>query len=111
MIMRPEDRPTMSEQARAVRTRAITCPRCNEDTFTAISSWWKSNDAGGQVQRRARKCRRCGYEDNETVSLPVLDNERDFVAETASPGSSMENQVESNANERITTNRAGDVPG
>lgn len=76
----------MNEVARSVGMREMTCPNpeCRSEQFVAISTWWKALENGQEVKRRARKCRKCGYADKETIPLPI----RDRDAETASPGNS-----------------------
>ena len=84
----------MSEQATAVRTRDTTCPACRCNQFVATTTWWRTTENGAEVKRRARKCRKCDYVDNETVPLPIRDADQQISAETTNRGTSDDNHVE-----------------
>jgi len=92
--MRPEQRLSMSEQAAAVRHRDITCPACMVDAFVATTTWWKTTKNGGTIMRRARKCRACGYADNEDVPPPVRDRDNPEYIRTANTGNSARSHIE-----------------
>ena len=74
--MRPEERPSMGEQARSVyRVRETTCPKCRRDMFAVTARWWQKTL---KIWRRSRTCRACGYHDNEDVLLPIRDADKEF---------------------------------
>lgn len=86
--MKPHERMSMAEIGGGKR-RELTCPKCGKDAFAATSTWWAVGVNGSRMKRRSRRCRCCGYEDNETVPSPIRDadiatagnSEHDFIDE------------------------------
>lgn len=92
VIMRPEQRLTMSEQAAAVRTPITTCPKCGALRFYADPAYYLTDG----TKRRTRKCPNlaCGYARTETVPEPIVDGEPESADKTLRSESSDDNPVE-----------------
>lgn len=71
--VKPNERPTMKDQAAGNYERDVTCPECGKPVFVATSTWYQLGGDGNRHKRRSRTCRACSYTDNETVPVPVRD--------------------------------------